>query len=405
MASVNKRKWTKPDGSTGEAWIVRYKDGPAHRQKTFERKKEADAFARKVENEMEAGTHVSRARSRTISQLIDEVLADLGRRRDEGQVGESYVKQNRITLAYARLHLGHVVAADLTWQQVDDYGRKLRGMKSRVYGQPLSAGTIQLAMAALNLAVGFGVRRGYAARNVVGDAMKELGSLPAAAIETFTQDEIRLLLGTIEDRPAHISRRGQALMRCMVYLAVMCGLRKGEILALTWDDIDFKAGQVRVSKSLTPADLLKGPKTASGRRVVPLSRLAAQALEQWRRFAVLDGRGLLFRTKGGTAITDTFYRDAWYPLLRRAQIATNSKVGHRHFHALRHFAGSAWLDAGVPLPEVSRMLGHANVMITARVYSHVIQEVHHRADQLDACAANLLAAPLPAIAHGMRTAA
>src|SRR5687768_15655825 len=102
MASVAKRKWTHK-GSSREAWVVRYKDkSGAHRSRQFDLKKDADAYKREVENEMDAGTHIARRNSRTVAAAIDDYLADIERRYRENKVGRQYVNVARNNLAEPR---------------------------------------------------------------------------------------------------------------------------------------------------------------------------------------------------------------------------------------------------------------------------------------------------------------
>ena len=400
MASVAKRKWKRPDGSIGEKWTVRYKDGGAHPQRTFVLKKEADAFKRKVEQEIEAGTHVSRRTSRKLRDLVDEVCTDLSRRVEAGQVGPGYLDQTSRSLRYAVEFMGDDVLAEMKWQRIEAFGKHLMTRESKWRGRRLSNTTVRVVLNALKMAFDFGIRRGYAVRNVVGDAVKELGYLPAKPITPFSQIEMQAVIAAIEDRERH-SRRGQALIRAAVYLGTMCGLRRGEIMALTWADIDMTARQIIVRSNLTVGDVLKAPKTNAGKRTIPMPGLVASALEEWRPHVVPEARALIFRTKtGGIIRASDFYADLWHPVLTKAGFPPIDGRW-RHFHATRHFAGSAWLDAGVPLPEVSRLMGHANMQITARIYSHAITEVHHRAQQLDQCAGFLT----QGITHPLRIAA
>lgn len=399
MASVAKRRWKKPDGTYGEKWVVRYKDGDAHPQRTFVLKKEADAFKRKVETELEAGTHVSRRTSRKVRELVEEVVTSVSRRAAAGQVGDGYVTTTAYALGYATDFMGDEIVAEVTWQRVEQFGHHLMTMPSKHRGKKLSNATVRIILNTLKMAFDFGIRRGYAVRNVVGDAVKEIGFLPAKPITPFDQTEMRAVIAAIEDRDPGNSRRGQALIRAATYLGAMCGLRRGEIMALAWDDIDFERREITVRHNLTPSDLLKGPKTRAGNRTIPLPRLVADALEKWRPFVIADDRGLIFRTKSGGIIrASDFYADLWHPVLRKAGFPPIAGRW-RHFHATRHFAGSAWLDAGFPLPEVSRLMGHANMQITARIYSHAITEVHHRAQQMDHCAGLLTQPARPAITH------
>ncbi len=401
MASVAKRRWKRPDGTIGEKWTVRYKDGDAHPQRTFTLKKEAQAFQRQVEQDIEAGTHVSRRTSRKLSDLIDEVCTDLSRRVDTGQVGAGYLDQTARSLRYASEFMGGDIVAEMKWQRVEQFGKHLMERQSKWKGRKFSNTTVRVVLNALKMAFDYGIRRGYAVRNIVGDAIKELGQLPAKPIVPFTQAEMQTVVAAIEDRDPRNSHRGQALLRAAVYLGTMCGMRRGEIMALSWDDVDLSRRQITVRHNLTVVDVLKSPKTNAGKRTIPMPALVANALEQWRPFVVEDDRGLIFRTKtGGIIRASDFYADLWHVLLRKAGFPP-ADGRWRHFHATRHFAGSAWLDAGVPLPEVSRLMGHANMQITARIYSHAITEVHHRAQELDQCAGFLT----QGIAHPLRIAA
>lgn len=399
MASVAKRKWTHK-GVAKEAWIVRYKDGDAHPQRTFDKKKDADAFKRKVEQEIEEGTHVSRRSSRKLRELVTEFTDDLDRRVKSGQVGPGYLDQTARSLSYAVEFMGDSVLSEMKWQDVHAYGVHLIDRNSVWQGRKFSNATVRVVLNALRMCFDFGIRRGYAARNIVGDAIKEIGQLPVKGITSFNQAEMRAVIEAIEIREGN-SERGQALIRAAVYLGAMCGLRRGEIMALSWDDIDFAGQQIHVRHNLTPADLLKGPKTRSGIRTVPMAKMVSAALEAWRPHVVREARGLIFRTRtGGIIRASDFYKDLWHVLLARAGFPPVDGRW-RHFHATRHFAGSAWLDAGVPLPEVSRLMGHANMQVTARIYSHAIMEVHHRAKQMEQ-AANALTS---GIAHPLRIAA
>lgn len=394
MATVSKRPWTYK-GVTKTAYAVRYVDkGGVHRSKQFERKKDADEYKRKVERELDDGTHVARRASRTISDLVEEYLGDQRRRAEEGQISMPHVESLGRALRHASEIIGDVIVADMTWQVVERYGKQLRRQRCLYFDRKLSNGTIGLAMTALSRMVGYAVRRGYAARNVVPDAVRELGTLPVSPIKTFSLVELQTVVREIEQRRPGMAHRTQAMLRAVVFLGAMCGLRKGEILALRWRAINFDRNMIEVEHSLTNRDALKDPKTAAGKRTVPMPRMVAEALSAWRPFAKEDDRGLIFRTATGRHFTDNnFYKSFWHPLLLRAGIADDNGC-RRHFHALRHFAGSTWLAGGVSLPEVSRLLGHANMSITARVYSHAVAEVHHQAAALDACAGLLVAQEL-----------
>ena len=87
MASVAKRPWTSPSGEKKEAWIVRYLDkGGRHRQRTFPRKKEADAYKRQVEGELSTGLHIARGDGLTIADVAKHLLVDIDARVADGRL-------------------------------------------------------------------------------------------------------------------------------------------------------------------------------------------------------------------------------------------------------------------------------------------------------------------------------
>jgi integrase len=166
----------------------------------------------------------------------------------------------------------------------------------------------------------------------------------------------------------------------LVALSLLTGLRRGEITALRWSDIDLDAGKIDVVRSgqwIAGQWTETGPKSRSGRRSVfvgeqgirllrrqkaLVARLKLQAGPNWQE------HGLVFPRADGRPLTPSQVSAAVKRLCRAAGIPT------LHFHALRHSAASLALMAGVPLPEVSRQLGHASVAITAKVYSHCLTD-------------------------------
>lgn len=402
MASVAKRKWTYR-GAPREAWVVRYVDrGGVHRSRQFERQKEAIAFRREVENELDAGTHIAQRASRTVLDLCIEFAADVDRRVADGVVGRGYANLVRTSLRYVTPEIGNILVRDLTWQDVERMAVALRTKRSR-YNRPLTPSTRSNIVTLFGTVMGFAVRRGYAARNVVPDAVREIGPAAIAPIDKFSRTEVRALLTALEARPPGSQVRVQAQLKAVVYLGVVCGLRRGEIMALTVAHLDFDAGVVRVRQALDGFDKVKAPKTSAGVRDVPMPQPVIDVVQAYLAHAEPDARGLVFRGRGGEPWYSASWTKVWHALLLRAGFPPRQDGDWRHFHALRHFAGSAWLEAGVPLAEVSRLMGHADVSITARVYAHAIVGTLERSQELSRVAASLL--PAPSIAQGLRIAA
>lgn len=397
MASVAKRKWTYK-GREKEAWVVRYVDkGGAHRSRQFEKKKDADTHARHVENELEAGTHVARSTSLTVEKVIEEYLALMNRRLSDGSISRSYFERINLGLKYPRETLASVKLTDLTWQQVYAAAEQWRVRVQANTGAPMAHSSLNYNFWLFSHLIEWAMRRGYCAKNPAKQARKEWGAIPTTAIDTFAREEIQALFRALESRAWKHQKLTHDRMRATVYLGALCGLRIGEIFALEWSAIDWNNRLIHVRQSMDRKGNIRPPKTESGRRSVPMPAPIAAALDLIPRAGTL-----IFRTsEGGNPFGGSTFYGKWWALLDRAGIA-KGESGYRHFHALRHFAGSLWLEQGASLAEVSQLLGHANTAVTAKVYSHALKSNELQQPLVERCAQGLLPAP---IAQEVRKAA
>ena len=164
-----------------------------------------------------------------------------------------------------------------------------------------------------------------------------------------------------------------------LHLGIFTGLRRSELVALRWQDVDFEMATLSVVQVM---HILKGgrllfeePKSAKGRRPVALSPAAVLALRAHRERQEAD-RALM-----GTAVSDDDLIFAWpdgRPLLPNTlthgylRIARRAGLEGVRLHDLRHSHASLMLRAGVHPKIVSERLGHANIGITLDTYSHVL---------------------------------
>ncbi len=147
--------------------------------------------------------------------------------------------------------------------------------------------------------------------------------------------------------------------------ALVClyaGLRRGEALALTYEDIDRDAGVIHVTKAVEFVGNnphLKTPKTAAGYRdAILLDALAAVLPE--------DGTGLLFPRPDGGLLTKIQYRKRWAKYCEA--------IGHEiTAHQLRHGFATILYEAGVPDKDAQELLGHSSITVTRDVYTHIRQ--------------------------------
>ncbi len=157
------------------------------------------------------------------------------------------------------------------------------------------------------------------------------------------------------------------------------GLRRGEALALTWGAIDLPAARIHVRASRGRYGE-GAPKSAAGRRIVPLTPSAVAALRRHRLAqapdAAEDGGRVFCSATGGPVDGDNLTR-AWTRSLRKAG------VRHMPLHSLRHLAASRMIATGASPKAVQAVIGHASIQLTYDTYGHLLP------DSLDALAAGL----------------
>lgn len=402
MASIAKRRWKKPDGSTGEVWVVRYRDRKGkQRQETFELKKQADAARRRIENELLDGTHVSARSSVRLEACCHDFLKLQEDRMDQGALTlGSYQNAKTAIDKHIIPRLGRLVMTDVTPLDVEDFYRAL------VREAKLAPKTARGRVSYLKSVFDFGVKRGYAARNPVVGALDDIGTVKVKPIRVFTREEMRRLLAVADDRKLRRFKRPWAITRLAVHLAAFCGLRYGEIFGLTLGNLDLESRVIHVRHSITPQGVLKGPKTHAGIRDVPLPAHIAELLKEWftsggfRR----NDLDLVFCRKGGRPMDPaSFHETYWRPLLKNAGMMGGERSFH--FHALRHFAASNMIASGMPIIDTASLLGHQRFDMTLQVYAHPVVNGRQRAALFDAMAAAMMqpsTALLPSkIAHGV----
>lgn len=151
----------------------------------------------------------------------------------------------------------------------------------------------------------------------------------------------------------------------LLWLALTLGLRRGELLALQWGDVDWDRAQLQIQRNYTRGEV-RVTKSAAGRRVVPLVPPVLTVLD--RRRTTWPSVPWIFATRRGGLVDPHRLADWWVAVQARAEISPPAT-----WHSLRHAAGSFLLDLGMPLPQVSRILGHSSVAVTAAIYAHALE--------------------------------
>lgn len=163
-----------------------------------------------------------------------------------------------------------------------------------------------------------------------------------------------------------------------IVLCLYTGLRIGELLALSWKDIDLEKGILTVSKTCRDGNIngkhvriSDTPKTENSRRQIPLSKTILKMLKDMKRkskceFVIANGDKPVFvRT----------YQRMFELLLKKLHIS------HKGFHSLRHTFATRALECGMDVKSLSEILGHKNATITLNRYAHSLWE--HKSEMMN----------------------
>ena len=236
-----------------------------------------------------------------------------------------------------------------------------------------------------------------ALRSALSDAQRlQLVSINAATLVKVPKPQAREIKPmTVEQATAFLKVADRHRLGALFSVALACGLRLGEATGLRWDDVDLESGEVRIRQQLQCVDkkLSLWPlKTAKSRRTLALPKTCLEALKKHRKQQLqqrlkaganwVDTR-LIFTTtqkkgeegKVGTGLHPRNVLRALHTLLEAAE----PKIPRLRFHDLRHSAASLLIAAGVELVEVSMLLGHSELRVTADLYSHLQQQTSAKA--------------------------
>jgi integrase len=253
----------------------------------------------------------------------------------------------------------------------------IQALYARKLGEGLSRRSVELIHVVMRRALSQAVRRGL------------LGDNPADRVDRPRSDRPapRVLSPQEAARVLQAAREIGGTVYALVATFLAAGLRLGEALGLRWEDVDLEAGELRVVRTL---QRLQGrwvegePKTARGRRRVPIPKeLAAVLKEQRRHVAELKLRaGAAWCREFGDLVFPTPSGRPWDQRnLQRAldRVLARAGLGHLRVHDLRHTHATLLLVAGVNPRVVQERLGHAQITLTLETYSHVLPELQREA--------------------------
>lgn len=268
-------------------------------------------------------------------------------------------------------YLGKVPLRDLTPQHVQIWLNRVR------VEHKLSASTVRTAHSVLRAALSQAARADLVLRNVA--TLIELPKNDTARARFLTEEEARALLQAVSgDR-----------LEAFFVLALALGLRRGELLALTWQDIDLDKGilYVRHTRYRTGRHtIVEEPKTKASKRTRRLPAVAVYSLKAHRARQVAErlrsedwhGEDYVFTSVAGYPASEAIFN--YY--LR--QVVKKAGLPSIHIHGLRHTAVSLMIAQKLDIKLISEAIGHTTISTTLDIYGHLYEHQHQEmADAMD----------------------
>jgi integrase len=364
--SVRKRTWTTRKGGTKEAWVVDYADQRGQRHiKTFERKKEADAYAASVRVDIRAGMQTSS--KATVAHAGKHWIDSCKAYGLEASTLESYQQHLDDHIVP---YLGTVKLSQLTVPVIRNFMDRLRA-------DGRSPAMVKRVVSDLGSILADAQERGEVAQNVVRSLSKR-----RKRREAERRQKGKLKVGIDIPTPAEIKAivaQLQGRWRPLLLTAIFAGLRASEIRGLRWQDVDLKRGELHVRQRADKFKTIGKPKSAAGERTVPMPPILVNTLREWKLACPKSELGLVCPTGAGEVeYHSNIVTRGLAPVQVAAGVVTKGGAPkYTGLHALRHFYASWCINRkedgglGLPLKVVQHRLGHSSIQMTADVYGHL----------------------------------
>jgi integrase len=346
------------------SWRFRYDlgtDATGSRQRRYVTlrgtKAQAQAEAVKILASLAGGTHVDPS-SETVAAFVERWLKDWA---DSNVSHKTFTRYEQLLRKHLCAHVGPVPI------------QKLRAADLQtIYAAMARDGLADRTRLHLHRVVSTMLKHaaqwGAVARNVA--TMVDAPRVKAGELEILSPEQLKAALGSLRSPE----------LRTIADVALGSGLRRGELLALRWQDIRLDAAVLRVEQAVEQTTrggiVIKAPKTRHGRRAVSLAPATIAVLrEHWKaqqetRLALGLGKappdGFVFANWDGAIRSPHWLTQAW----RKAMAAAGLKAT---FHSLRHTHASTLIAAGLDVLTISRRLGHGSAVITLAVYGHLFR--------------------------------
>lgn len=356
------------DGKQLKPWTATFEVSPTWTEKSA--RKKAEAFAATFEKECKEG--VTSDSRQKFAAYCDYVI---GLKEQRGTKHSTIMLYKHLT---ERIYpaIGHIKLRELRADHLNDlYSALSKDGLNKRNGGKLSTKTILEHHRLISTVLEQAVKEGLVPFNVASRA-----TLPKAEhkeVNYFQPEQVAAIRDALEREPMK--------WKTLVHLLLITGARRGEVLGLKWDKVDFEGNRIYICNSILYAPDIgiyeSTPKTERSRRYVALPPETMQLLRQYRAWQAgerlrlgeyYQNQNFLFTQDNGKPM----HPDSVTEWLKR--FSKRHDLPHINPHAFRHTMASMLYFNGVDSVSISKRLGHAQVSTTANIYAHVMEEADQR---------------------------
>jgi len=207
------------------------------------------------------------------------------------------------------------------------------------------------------------VRKKYLDANPIREIEKPRNKSRKKEVDFLKPEEIRGLIDNTDDQK----------YKTLFLMAIMTGMRQGELLGLKWDDIDWFNCQVRVKRTYNHGRFFE-PKSETSKRAIDLSPMVITELKKWQLACLPNELNYIFPNKQGNP-TDgqNMVNRHFHPAIKRAKLR---KV---RFHDIRPTYATLLIDQGEHPKYIQTQMGHSSINVTMDTYGHLMNPVNREA--------------------------
>ena len=312
---------------------------------------------------------------------------------------------------------GYMTLENLTPLYLQEYvNALLKRKKADGSGETLSCGTVKRKAAVLSAMLSQAIRWNLLSANPMERVQIKAPDTPEdEKIVFFSQPEAERFLEDLEnpayytasgrlarplDTPAQrlddlrANRRSMTQYKFLFYLAIFTGCRRGELVALTWDDLDFTNATISIVKSVCRVKkkiIIKSTKTKKSARTISLPEIVISLAQEWKKEQAYYRLSIGSQWKNGGYIFTRWNGEMMgletpYQILHRVinnynatQTDESALLPLIPLHGLRHTAATLLIGSNVNIRTVASRLGHSDVTTTLNIYSHALKELDRKA--------------------------